>query len=132
MKYSLKLISVLLLGVVVAFSLFSIIVADQNNFALAATSSTTKINLGSGTLPNQAGGISDVRGLARTVINVLLGLATTVAVIFIIIGGYQYIGSGASEDLKAKSKKTLMWAISGLIVIILAAVLVNTIISALK
>jgi type IV secretory pathway VirB2 component (pilin) len=59
----------------------------------------------------------------------LLAIATTIAVIFIIIGGYQYAASGANSEMKEKSKKTLTWSISGLVVIILAAVIVNTLIA---
>ena len=131
MKNLIKLTSILVLGVVITFSLFSAIPANHQDLVFAADSTGTKLGLGSGSLPNKSS-VSDFRELIVVIINIMLGLATTVAVIFIIIGGYQYIGSGASEDLRTKAKKTLTWAISGLIVIILAAVVVNTVIGVLK
>lgn len=127
MKNLIKLTSILILGAVITFSLLSIVPIGQKDLALAAASSGTQLDFGHGSLPNQSKA-SDANGLISIIINVMLGAVTTVAVIFIIIGGYQYIGSGANEDMKTKAKKTLTWAISGLVVIILAAVLVNTII----
>ncbi|GEM_PF-861511 len=130
-KQILKLFSILILGIVFSFSLLPVLPIGQQGLILAADNSSTKLGFGSGSLPNQSK-VSDVRGLISIIINAMLSTVTAVAVIFIIIGGYQYIGSGASEDMKAKAKKTLTWAISGLIVIILAAVLVNTLIGVFK
>jgi type IV secretory pathway VirB2 component (pilin) len=55
----------------------------------------------------------------------LLPFAGIIAVLFIIIGGYQYIFSGANEDLAEKGKKTLTNAVIGLVIIILSYVIVR-------
>ncbi len=65
------------------------------------------------------------------VIRILLGVAGIIAVLFIIIGGFQYITSGANEEMAESGKKTLQNAIVGLIIIILSYVIVVVIARAL-
>ena len=62
----------------------------------------------------------------------LLVLAALAAAIFLIIGGARYIGSQGDEDAAAEAKNTILYAIIGLIVIGLAAVIVNFFVSALQ
>jgi len=101
------------------------------SFAGLAFAQSIDLGLGHGTLPNQSRADS-FKELITIVLNALLGIATTVAVIFIIIGGYQYASSGVNEDLRTKAKKTLTWAIIGLAAVILSAVAVNTLIALLS
>lgn len=54
-----------------------------------------------------------------------------IAVFFIIWGGFQYITSGANEELAESGKKTLRNGIIGLVVIILSYVIVTVITNAL-
>ena len=48
---------------------------------------------------------------------ILAGAAATVALIFIIVGGIQYISSGGNQEQAGKAKSTLTWAIIGFILI---------------
>ena len=66
-----------------------------------------------------------IPGLLHEVILFILGLAGLVAVLFIIIGGYQYIMSGANEGLAKKGKTTLTNAVIGLIIIILSYTVIS-------
>ncbi len=59
------------------------------------------------------------------VLNILLALASTVAVLFIIIGGYTYITSAGNQDRQKKAKEVLIGAIVGLVIIILSFGVVN-------
>lgn len=61
------------------------------------------------------------------IITILLGLAGLIAVLFVIIGGFQYVMSGANEELAEKGKKTLTNAVIGVIIIVLAFVIVRVI-----
>lgn len=54
-----------------------------------------------------------------------LALATAVAVIYIIIGAFHYFTAFGSEEKAATAKKTITWAIVGVVVIVLSYVLVN-------
>jgi len=64
------------------------------------------------------------------VINILLSLAGLVAVIYLIYGGFRYITSRGDEDEAAEAKNVIIYAIIGLIVIGISAVIVRFIIGA--
>ena len=55
--------------------------------------------------------------------------AGAIAVVFIIIGGYQYIASGGNEETAEKGKKTLVNAIIGIVVIVLAYAIINVLVN---
>ena len=61
-------------------------------------------------------------------IEAIVALAGTIAVIFIMIGGFKYIFSGISEDKEA-GKETIKNAIIGLVITGLAWIIVTTIVS---
>lgn len=71
---------------------------------------------------------TSTEGLVDAVIkmlNFLLVLAALGALVFLIIGGARYIGSQGDEDAAAAAKNTILYSILGLIVIGLAAAIVN-------
>ncbi len=61
--------------------------------------------------------------------NFLLGLSGIIAVLFIVIGGYNYIYGGIT-DQKEKGKKTIMHALMGMWVAILSWVIVQVVLTA--
>ena len=61
----------------------------------------------------------------RKVLNILFGLSGGVAVLFIVLGGFQYMTSAGNQEQADKGKKTLTYAIIGLVVIVLATTIVN-------
>jgi len=69
--------------------------------------------------------LDDVVVALNTVINILFGAAGTVAIIFIIIGGYLYITSHGSQEQTQKAKTTIFWAIGGLVLVISAYAIVR-------
>ena len=87
-------------------------------------------------IPNPAPGVlpanaNSPAALLFLVINILLSIAGLLAVLFIIIGGFQYITSGANSELAETAKKTIQNAIIGLVVIILSFIVVQVINQAL-
>ena len=58
-------------------------------------------------------------------IQLLLLFAGSVAVIFIIIGGFRYLTSAGNEEAAESGKKTLINSIIGLVIIVLAATIVR-------
>jgi len=79
-------------------------------------------------------GVESDKGLVDSiiaVINALLVLAAIAAVVFMIIGGVRYVTSQGDEDAVEQAKNTVIYAIIGIIVIILAAVIVNFFISSI-
>ena len=65
------------------------------------------------------------------IINALLLIAAIVAVVFVIIGGVRYVTSQGDEDAAIIAKNTIIYAIVGIIIIILSAVLINFFVSIL-
>ena len=66
--------------------------------------------------------------LPTAIINILNGLlviAALAALVFLIIGGFRYIFSQGDEDQTTAAKNTILYAIIGLIVIALAATVIN-------
>jgi hypothetical protein len=75
---------------------------------------------------NSSQSLSD---LIVNVIRIMLLFAGAIAVFFVIVGGYQYIASGGNEETAEKGRKTLINAIIGIIVIVLAYAIINVIVN---
>ena len=69
--------------------------------------------------------LSDVNTLIDNIRLLALDLAGGVAIIFILIGAFWYLTAFGNEEKAQKGKTTLMWAIIGLVVIILAQVIIS-------
>jgi hypothetical protein len=67
----------------------------------------------------------DAGAILRTVINVLSVIVGALAVIMIIIAGFRYVTSGGSDAGVGAAKKTIMYALIGLVVVALAQVIVH-------
>ena len=70
-------------------------------------------------------------GSITNIVNAMLTLAAVIAAIFVIIGGVRYITAQGDEDAVAAAKNTVIYAIIGVVVIALSAVIVNFIIAAI-
>lgn len=71
-------------------------------------------------------------GLIYRIISLLLFVAGGLAVLFVIIGGYQYITAAGNEEQSEKGKKTLVNAIIGVVVIVLAWVIINVVVNTIS
>ncbi|HEX9503062.1 MAG TPA: hypothetical protein VF974_01935 [Patescibacteria group bacterium] len=78
-------------------------------------------------LPND----TSVSGFILKIINIALGVAGLVAVLFLIIGGFRYITSAGNEETAESAKKIIINAIIGVVIIILSFVIVRVISGAL-
>lgn len=67
--------------------------------------------------------------VARIVTNLLIPLAGLVAVGFLVYGGFVYITSGGDEKQIEQGKKTMVWAVIGIVCIMLSYAVVRFIIS---
>lgn len=72
-------------------------------------------------------GSTTVGQFIQRILDILLTLAGIVAVVFIIIGAYMYITSRGAEDQAKSGRKTMLYAIIGLIAVLLAYTLVSLI-----
>jgi len=73
--------------------------------------------------------IGSVWTIVGTAVNWILVAVGIVCVIFIIFGGIRYATSGGDAEKVKKAKNTLLYAIIGLAIALLAAVIVNLVIN---
>jgi ABC-type Fe3+ transport system permease subunit len=69
--------------------------------------------------------INDVWLIVAAIIEILLRIAGMAAVAFVMYGGFQYLTSQAEPDAVNKARQTIINALVGLAIAILAATLVN-------
>lgn len=70
----------------------------------------------------------DLKNVIINVINGVVGMLALVAVVFVIIGGVQYMTSTGDSGKTKKAKDTILYALIGLAVCALAFVIVNFVI----
>ena len=93
--------------------------------AVAATAASAQVALADAVqVPNPIKGGS-LGGVLSGIVQSLLIFAAAIAVLFLIIGGFRYVVSTGNPDQVEGAKKTILYAILGLIVIFVAYVLVT-------
>ncbi len=70
-------------------------------------------------------------GVIQIILNSIIAILGTVAVIYVIVGGVNYITSNGDTGKLEKAKKTILYAVIGLVVAALAFAVVNWVISIL-
>lgn len=65
----------------------------------------------------------------QNILNVIFLIVGALATIFIVIGGARFVFAAGSPDQIEKAKKTILYAVVGLIVTIVASVIVNFIVA---
>lgn len=102
------------------------------NFTNATTFAVTNMDLESGAVSargtDQPVDLFGVSGTFSTITNVLLFIIGAIAVIMIVIGGLRYVISGGDSNQVTAAKNTILYAIVGIIVAILAYAVVNFVI----
>ena len=78
---------------------------------------------------NQPDKLEGQEGIFKKVTDVLLFLAGAVAVIVLIIGGIRYVISSGDSGQVQSAKNTILYAVIGLIVVIMAYAIVNFVIN---
>jgi len=78
---------------------------------------------------NRTGG-NTFAGILLFIVQALLGIVGLLSVLFIILGGFQYITSRGDEEAATTGKKTLTNAIIGLVVTIFSYIIVVVIMNA--
>ncbi len=77
-------------------------------------------------------GDNDLGGWIRGIINVILYILGAIAVLMIVIGGLRYVLSGGEASQTKSAKDTILYAVIGLVVALLAYAIVNFVVFNLK
>lgn len=76
-------------------------------------------------------GRGDINSVFKDVTNILLFVIGAIAVIMIVLGGIKYTTSNGNADQIKSAKNTIMYAVIGLVVAVLAYAIVNFVITSL-
>ena len=102
----------------------------MNTFFAADTSTTNTIKIDKATDLNLKGAPDQVSsGSIEGVLMTVYFIAGIVAVVVIIIGGIRYAASGGDSSGIQSAKNTIMYAVVGLVVVIMAAAITGFIIN---
>lgn len=69
------------------------------------------------------------KSLMQNIVNTLMLLLGAISTIMIIIGGFRYVTSNGDSNQIAAAKNTILYAVIGLVVAILASVTVNFVVT---
>jgi hypothetical protein len=124
----------ILIALIAITSLFFQAVA-QPNVAYAAcggnNSAKGQVLTGAGETGNDCNDKA-VNNLIQTIVKILSFIIGVVAVIMIMVGGFKYITSNGDTNGVANAKSTLIYALVGLAIAILAQFLVGFVLSTVK
>jgi len=76
-------------------------------------------------------GTSDVRVILGYIIQAVLGLSGSIALIFFVWGGFLWLTSQGNPDKIKQGTKTLVWATIGLVVVFSAYTITNAVLKAI-
>ena len=71
------------------------------------------------------GNTDALQGTITTILESIIAIAGTISVIYIVVGGVQYMTSAGDSSKVEKAKKTILYACIGLIICALAFAIVN-------
>ena len=74
---------------------------------------------------------SDPRDVIARVIKIVLGFLGTIAVVLIIVAGFQWMTAAGNEDKVGKAKKIMTAAVIGLVIVLMAYALSTFVINAI-
>ena len=81
---------------------------------------------------NPLGETSTVPELLAKIMEFIRKIALAVAPIFIIIAGYLFITAMGDPEKITKAKKTILWTLIGLLVILMAEMIADSVVEAIK
>jgi len=78
---------------------------------------------------DQASSLFGTTGIFTTITNVMLFIVGAISVIMIVIGGLRYVLSGGNSGNVTAAKNTILYAVVGLIIAIMAYAIINFVIT---
>lgn len=106
-----------------ALALVSFLPAVANAALLQGTDMPTSVG-------EETGNATSLRELVLRMVNYFLTFLGVIAVIMIIYGGVTYVTAAGKDEAVGNAKKIIMYALVGIIIVLLSFALVNTILGA--
>jgi type IV secretory pathway VirB2 component (pilin) len=100
----------------IAAAMYTLIAMSPLAFAQGIFGPVPEVN------PNNG---DDVRTIVLNILLAVLNIMALVAVVFIVVAGIRLVVSGGEDTEKDKAKKTILYVVIGLIVILLAQAIVS-------
>jgi hypothetical protein len=118
-----QLICSILFGALAAVFLAAIVASDSFAFDLSIVDGA-----GAARGTDQATDLFGSAGIFTTVSNVMLFIVGAISVIMVIVGGLRYVISGGNTTNVAAAKNTILYAVVGLVIAIMAYAIINFVI----
>ena len=83
-----------------------------------------------GNIAEATGGEGSARSLIANIINFFLFFLGLIATIMIIYGGVTYVTAAVEQDKLDSAKKIIMYAVVGIVIVLLSFAIVNTVLTA--
>jgi hypothetical protein len=77
---------------------------------------------------DESQGLLGEEGIVKRVLDLMTWLTGLLAVIYVLIGGFKFITSGGDADSVASAKKMIIFALAGVVVVILSNVIISFVI----
>ncbi|PKL36514.1 hypothetical protein CVV38_01250 [Candidatus Peregrinibacteria bacterium HGW-Peregrinibacteria-1] len=106
---------------------FAIMVGAISLFSVAPLAEATQLTTSN---DNILGGETSLRQVVLNIVNFALGFLGLLAVIMIIYAGFLYVTAAGNQENVDNAKKIIMYAIIGIIIILISFAIVNTVLVA--
>jgi hypothetical protein len=113
----------------VAPAALPVTVFAQGNDVQKGLCSGAELRIGGDCTASVANSDDDVNAFIETAINLFSLIVGIIAVVMIIVGGLKYITSGGDSGNVTGAKNTILYAVVGLIIVVLAQVIVRFVIN---
>jgi hypothetical protein len=119
----------LVLGILAASILPANLLLAGNVSAASCTTPQQCASQGANTTTDKSAQKVDLKDRLKDIVNILLFVLGAIAVIIIVIGGLRYVLSGGDANAVKGAKDTILYAVVGLIIALLAYAIVNFVIT---
>src|SRR5262245_10326130 len=104
--------------------------ASMSLTPVTAQAQTSEVESGLGKIQGPFSGVSrfdtsDPYRFVGNIIKLMLQIGFAIAVVFVIIGGYFYMTASGNEEQASRGRRTILYALIGIVVMVMAYVLVN-------
>lgn len=112
-----------LIGLAIAIIAVGVVSFIGNKFAASAPGAYSGSGVDVSSLPHTQGVASG--GVLKTVLGITFGVVGALSLLFMVIGGFRYIVSQGDPQAVSKAKDTLMYAVIGLAIALIAESIVT-------